>query len=146
MDTHMWHGVLKNSPLFYADRTKSTAWRQHWAQLNLWKSLHDPGGEQTIEAYLDTLQGIFQPATESAMAWLDFEARKQAVREPMGEYISKKITLYHASEPRIGNRNYVYLCQHVFCGVYSSFVKSEVICAAPADKEALTTALMTAVG
>ena len=54
--------------------------------------LHGPGTPSfnaalTVDAYLDTLQGIFQPAAESAMARLDFEARKQSVREPMGEYI-----------------------------------------------------------
>ena len=173
--------MLKNAPLFYADRTKGTTWRQHRAQINLWKDLHDPDTTQTVDlykkaiaytlrgqasravelhgpgtpsfnaaltvdAYLDTLQGIFQRAAESAMARLDFEARKQSVREPMGEYVSEKIALYHASEPVVRNRNYVYLCQHVLRGVYSSFVKSEVLRAAPENEQTLTTALMTAVG
>ena len=80
------------------------------------------------------------------MACLDFEARKQAVREPMVEYISKKIALYHASDPRMGNRDCIYLRQHMLKGIYSSFLKGEVIHAAPADEQALTTALMTAVG
>ena len=113
--------------------------------------IYGPGTAGFVEAnttadFLNRLQSVFQPEAETSMARMDFEARVQGIREPITEYISMKIALYHASEPVAGNRNYVYLRGHVIKGIYSQFVKGQIILRSPANEEELRTACMSAVG
>ena len=86
----------------------------------------------TIEAYLDLIQQVFQPASESAMARLDFEQRTQSSKEPISEYIADKTALY--------------LRNHLLRGVHSNFVKGEVVRADPQDTATLYEACMRVVG
>ena len=93
----------------------------------------------TIEAYLDVIQQVFQPASESAMARMDFEGRTQSRTEPISEYLSDKTALYHMTEPDAARRNFTYLRNHLLKGVHSNFVKGEVIRADPQDTATLYT-------
>jgi hypothetical protein len=68
--------------------------------------LHGPGTTsfataETIEAYMDLLQGVFQIAAESNMAQQDFQKRKQFPKEPITEYFSDKFALYSAAKPEV---------------------------------------------
>ena len=90
MDPRTWHSMIKTMPTFYADRNKGTTWRQHRAQIILWKDLHDPDTTQTIDLYKKaiayTLKGqasraieLHGPGTPSFTAAQTIEPKNQVV-------------------------------------------------------------------
>ena len=100
----------------------------------------------TIAAYMDVLQGVFQPAAESSMARQDFQNRKQGPNEAITEYMGDKMGLYNMSVGDPAERNFPYLRQMLLAGIYSNWVKAEVIRANPQTEDALQNACITAVG
>ena len=113
--------------------------------------LHGPGTPSyiacaTANAYLDLLQGVFQPAAESNMARQDFASCIQDPRQPITEYLATKFALYILAEPEPANRNFAYLRTEVLKGICSKHVKAEVIRMNPQDEGALQNACVQAVG
>ena len=100
----------------------------------------------TLEAYMQIIKGVFQPQAESQLARMDFEARKQAINEPISDYINDKIALFHSAEPAAGQHNFPYLRSHILKGIYCSWVKAEVIRIDPKDEQAISNAAARAVG
>jgi hypothetical protein len=81
----------------------------------------------TMDAFIDQLKSLFQPAAESQLARLEFESLKQAVREPISNYHSHKMVLYAQAVPNAANHNFSYLRTHMLKGIYSNYVKNKVI-------------------
>lgn len=113
--------------------------------------LHGPGSATyaaaaTTEEYMNVLQGVFQPAAESSMARQDFQSRKQGPQEAITEYLADKYGLYNMSVANMAERNFAYLRQMTLAGIYSNWVKAEVIRANPMNEDALQNACVTAVG
>jgi hypothetical protein len=63
----------------------------------------------------------------------------------VGEYLCDKVSLYYAAEPNDNNRNYAYLRGSVLKGLYSSWVKTEVIWMDPGGEQALGEGCLRAV-
>ena len=113
--------------------------------------LHGPGtpsfiGAATLQAYMTVLQAVFQPAAENCLSRIDFEHRMQGQEEPVTEYLGSKWALYQGSLVAGAERNFAYLRSEVLKGLYSPFVKAEVIRADPQDEAALQEAAIRAVG
>ena len=113
--------------------------------------LHGPGtpsfiGAATLQAYMTVLQAVFQPAAENCLSRIDFEHRMQGQEEPVTEYLGSKWALYQGSLVAGADRNFAYLRSEVLKGLYSPFVKAEVIRADPQDEAALQEAAIRAVG
>ena len=113
--------------------------------------LHGPGkpgfvGAATADAFLTLIRSVFLPRAESNLSRMDFEQYRQGVDEPISEYATTKMALYHAVEPNEGARSYAYLRSEMLRGIYSPYVKNEVIRANPVDEAGLIEAMITALG
>ena len=98
------------------------------------------------DAFLTRVRGVFLPASESNLSRLEFENYKQSVDQPISDYATTKLALYHAAEPDAARRSYQYFRNETIKGVYSNYIKDEVIRLAPNDEQALLEALQTAMG
>ena len=112
---------------------------------------HGPGkpsyeAAATIEDYLTIIRRVFNPPAESASARSDFERRKQGRQEPATVYLSEKIALYYHSEPDEDRRSFQYLKKEVLNGIYSSYVKKQIIEKNPGTEAELETVITDAVG
>ena len=76
----------------------------------------------SLEAYLDNLQAIFQPPSESRSLRLDFRSRKQSKDEDVSSYLSSKYALYDIAFPE-EQRDHETLLGEVIKGLFSIVVK-----------------------
>ena len=113
--------------------------------------LHGPG-KATFESdlsaaeFLTVVRGVFLPKAESNLSRMDFEQYRQGADEPISEYATTKLALYHSSEPNQTARSYSYLRSEMLRGIYSGYVKNEVIRMSPTDEAGLLDAMITALG
>ena len=98
------------------------------------------------DAFLIRIRSVFLPASESNLSRLEFENYKQSVDQPISDYATTKLALYHAAETDVARRSYQYFRNEVIKGVYSNYIKDEVIRLAPTDEQGLLEALQTAMG
>ena len=113
--------------------------------------LHGPGkpgflNADTCSLYLDVIRSVFLPRAESNLSRMDFEQYKQGVDEPISEYSSTKLSLYHAAEPNQEARSFAYLRNEMLQGIYSGYVKHEVIKMGAKDPAELLEHMVTALG
>ncbi len=113
--------------------------------------LHGPGkpsfvAAATHDAYLGVIRAVFLPRAESNLSRMDFEGYRQGTDQPISEYATTKLSLYHSSEPNENMRSYAYLRNQMLVGIYSGYIKSEVIRIDPQDEQALIEAMITAMG
>ena len=113
--------------------------------------LHGPGkpsftGAATWEDFITVITRVFQPQAESNLSRLEFEAYRQAADEPISQYGSTKLSLYHQSEPNEGARSFAYLRSQMLSGIFSGHIKSEIIRMNPQNQEELLNAMITSVG
>ena len=76
----------------------------------------------SLEAYLETLQTIFQPPSESRSLRLDFRSRKQSKDEDVSSYLSSKFALYDIAYLP-DQRDHETLLAEVIKGLFSIVVK-----------------------
>ena len=112
---------------------------------------HGPGkpsyeAAATLDDYMTVVRRVFNPPAESASARSDFERRKQARHEPATVYLSEKIALYYHSEPDAARRSFQYLKKEVLAGVYSGYVRKQIIEKAPTTEAELEAVITNAVG
>ena len=93
---------------------------------------------------MEIIRRVFQPAAESNLTRMDFEDYVQGAHQPVSQYASTKLALYHASEPVSNRHSYAYFRSHALKGIYSGYIKNEVICLNPVDEQALWQAMTTA--
>ncbi len=113
--------------------------------------LHGPGkpsfiAAQTHDAYLEVIRAVFLPRAESNLSRMDFEGYKQGVDQPISEYVTTKLSLYHSAEPNENMRSYTYLRNQMLRGICSGYVKNEVIRIDPQNEQAIIEAMITAMG
>ena len=77
---------------------------------------------------------------------MDFEQYRQGADEPISEYGTTKLALYHSAEPSEAARSFAYLRSEMLRGIYSGYVKNEVIRMNPTDEAQLLEAMITALG
>ena len=112
---------------------------------------HGPGkpsyeAAATLNDYMTVIRRVFNPPAESASARSDFERRKQGRQEPATVYLSEKIALYYHSEPDAARRSFQYLKKEVLAGVYSGYVRKQIIEKQPTTEAELETVITNAVG
>ena len=113
--------------------------------------LHGPGkpgfdNAATHEAYLAVIRSVFLPRAESNLSRMDFEQYRQGIDEPISEYGTTKLALYHSAEPDQGARSFSYLRNEMLRGIFSGYIKNEVIRMNPQDEANLLEAMITALG
>ena len=113
--------------------------------------LHGPGkpsfeSDISAEDFLTVVRGVFLPKAESNLSRMDFEQYRQGADEPISEYATTKLALYHSSEPNQAARSYSYLRSEMLQGIYSGYVKNEVIRMNPTGEAGLLDAMITALG
>lgn len=113
--------------------------------------LHGPGKasfEDTASPadYLSIIRSVFLPRAESNLSRMDFEQYRQGPDEPISEYGTTKLALYHSAEPNEAARSFAYLRSEMLRGIYSGYVKNEVIRMNPQDEAQLLETMITALG
>ena len=113
--------------------------------------LHGPGkpsfdNAASPEVYLGVIRSVFLPKAESNLSRMDFEQYRQGADEPISEYGTTKLALYHSAEPTEAARSFAYLRSEMLRGIYSGYVKNEVIRMNPTDEAQLLEAMITALG
>ena len=113
--------------------------------------LHGPGktafeGSMSANDFLTVIREVFLPKAESNLSRIDFEQYRQGVYEPISEYATTKLALYHSSEPNEDARSFAYLRSEMLRGIYSGYVKNEVIRMNPTTEAGLIDAMITALG
>ena len=110
--------------------------------------LHQPAidSEVTPADFLARIREVFLPRAESNLSRMDFELYRQGADESISEYATTKLALYHSSEPNPAVRSYAYLRSEMLRGIYSPYVKGEVIRMNPTDEASLLEAMITALG
>ena len=99
-----------------------------------------------MDDYLAVITRVFQPEAESNLARLEFETYRQSADEPISQYGSMKLALYHQSEPNEQARSFAYLRSQMLAGIHSGYVKSEIIRMDPCTQEELLNHMTTVVG
>ena len=100
----------------------------------------------THAAFLTVVRGVFLPAAESNLSRMEFENYKQGIHQPISEYATTKLSLYHSAEPEQARRSYLYFRNEVIKGIYSPYIKDEILRISPNDEQSLLDAMMTAMG
>ena len=113
--------------------------------------LHGPGKTsfENVDSpaeYLEIIRSVFLPKAESNLSRMDFEQYRQGADEPISEYGTTKLALYHSAEPNEEARSFAYLRSEMLRGIYSGYVKNEVIRMNPTDEAQLLEAMITALG
>ena len=97
-------------------------------------------------AYLEVTRLVFLPRAESNLSRMDFKQYRQGRDEPISEYATTKLSLYHSAEPNQAARSYAYLRSEMLRGIFSGYVKNEVIRMNPLDEATLLEAMVTCLG
>ena len=107
-----------------------------------------PGFERAAspEEFMGIIRSVFLPKAESNLSRMDFEQYRQGPDEPISEYGTTKLALYHSAEPTEAARSFAYLRSEMLRGIYSGYVKNEVIRMNPTDEAQLLEAMITALG
>ena len=113
--------------------------------------LHGPGKTsfENVDSpaeYLEIIRSVFLPKAESNLSRMDFEQYRQGADEPISEYGTTKLALYHSAEPNEEARSFAYLRSEMLRGIYSGYVKNEVIRMNPTDEAQLLETMITALG
>ena len=100
----------------------------------------------SLSAFMTTIRQVFCPRSESNMSRMEFESYSQGVDQNITEYATTKLALYHAAEPDHTHRSFAYLRSNMLRGIYSGWIKGEVIRMDPQDEAQLIETMTTALG
>ena len=95
---------------------------------------------ERFDSYLQCIQEVFLPPSESQMAKQNFVSRKQKPEEDVSNYLNDKLIYFrlaYTEEQR--NMNFEYLRDQTVAGIYNSVIRRRLIETPPANEEALRT-------
>ena len=101
------------------------------------------------DQYLELIKSVFLPMAESNMSRIEFESRKQQVNEPIGSYLSEKMSLYRNYTPVGGvvdQNTWNYFRREALSGIYSKTVMQKLIEKSPANFQELQQQALETVG
>ena len=81
--------------------------------------------ELTLDEYKSALQGLFEPASESESAKMEFKARAQQMHENAIVYLTDKVALYERAWSA-GQRDTRYLCDEITGGLINREIQAKM--------------------
>ena len=99
------------------------------------------------DKYLLLIKSVFLPQAESNMSRIEFESRKQQVNEPIGSYLTEKMSLYRNYAPQnVDQASWNYFRRETLSGIYSKVMMQKLIERSPGNFNELQTMTLETVG